>query len=41
MLCYDFDGKEHWRKPLPFPVIEYGSSASPILPGDLVVIVCD
>jgi outer membrane protein assembly factor BamB len=41
LLAYDFDGKEVWRHPLPLPVVEFGTSASPILWNDLVVLVCD
>ncbi len=41
LLAYDFDGKERWRRPLPVPVVEFGSSASPVLAGGLVILVCD
>ena len=41
LLAYDFDGKERWRKPLPAPVVEFGAAASPILAGELVLLVCD
>jgi outer membrane protein assembly factor BamB len=41
LLAYDVDGKELWRAPLgPFNNL-YGMGASPILVGDLVVLVCD
>ena len=41
LLAYDFAGKELWRHPLPTPVVEFGSSSSPILLGDLVIQLCD
>jgi outer membrane protein assembly factor BamB len=41
LLAYDYDGKEVWRRPLPMPVIEYGTSSSPILAGGLLVVNCD
>jgi outer membrane protein assembly factor BamB len=41
LLAYDFNGKEQWRKPLNTPVVEFGTSASPILAGDLLIQVCD
>lgn len=41
VLAYDFEGNEQWRAPLgPFNNI-YGMGASPIVAGDLVVLVCD
>ena len=41
LLAYDFAGKELWRHPLPTPVVEFGSSSSPVLVGDLVIQLCD
>ncbi|MBI3413884.1 MAG: PQQ-binding-like beta-propeller repeat protein [Verrucomicrobia bacterium] len=41
LLAYDFAGKEVWRKPLATPVVEFGTSASPILAGEMVILVCD
>jgi len=41
LLAYDLQGKELWRKPLPTPVVEFGTGASPILAGGKLVIVCD
>lgn len=41
LLAYDFVGQELWRHPLPTPVVEFGSSSSPILVGDLVIQLCD
>ena len=41
MISYDLEGKERWRLPLgPFNNL-YGMGASPVLVGDLVVLVCD
>jgi outer membrane protein assembly factor BamB len=41
LLAYGFDGKEVWRHPLPPPVVEFGTSASPILWDNLVMLLCD
>jgi len=41
LLAYDFAGKEVWRHPLPPPVVEFGTSASPILWDNLVILLCD
>ena len=41
LISYDRQGRERWRVPLgPFNNV-YGMGASPILVGDLVVLVCD
>jgi hypothetical protein len=41
LISYDMDGKERWRVPLgPFNNL-YGMGASPVLVGDVVVLVCD
>ncbi|MEZ5352550.1 MAG: PQQ-binding-like beta-propeller repeat protein [Bryobacteraceae bacterium] len=41
LLAYDFEGKEQWRVPLgPFNNVN-GHGSSPILAGDLVVMLCD
>ena len=41
LISYDKEGKERWRVPLgPFNNI-YGMGASPVLVGDLVILVCD
>lgn len=41
LVSYDRDGRERWRTPLgPFRNY-YGMAASPILVGDLVVLLCD
>jgi outer membrane protein assembly factor BamB len=41
LISYDFSGSEVWRKPLPIPMIEFGSGSSPLVAGDLVVLLCD
>lgn len=41
VLAYDFNGKEIWKKPLPEPIVEFGTGASPILAGGNVIIVSD
>src|SRR5260370_11288970 len=38
LLCYDLEGKELWRRPLPRPPTGFGSASSPILAGDLVLL---
>jgi outer membrane protein assembly factor BamB len=41
LVSYDHDGEERWRLPLgPFNNL-YGMGASPVLVGDLVILVCD
>jgi outer membrane protein assembly factor BamB len=41
VLAYDLDGKEAWRKPLPVPVVEFGTSTSPIVVEGKVILVVD
>lgn len=41
LLSYDRDGRERWRLPLGPFTNSYGMGASPIVAGDLVVLVCD
>jgi outer membrane protein assembly factor BamB len=41
LLAYDLNGKELWQKPLAPPVVEFGTGASPILAGDLLIQICD
>lgn len=38
LLAYDIEGREQWRLPLPPPVVEFGTGASPILAGDLLIL---
>jgi outer membrane protein assembly factor BamB len=41
LLCYDHDGVEKWRKPLPCPKSMYGVATSPIAYGDRVFLALD
>lgn len=41
LLAYDWDGKLLWQKPLPAPVVEFGTSASPILAGGRLIYIAD
>ncbi len=41
LLAYDWNGKEQWKKPLPAPVVEFGTSSSPILAEGKVILVVD
>jgi len=38
LICYDMDGKELWRKTLPRLKNIFGTAASPIVHGDLVIL---
>jgi outer membrane protein assembly factor BamB len=38
LLAYDFEGRELWRRPLPPPVVDFGTGTSPILVGDLLIL---
>jgi outer membrane protein assembly factor BamB len=41
LVAYDFEGREQWRLPLPAPVVEFGTSTSPVLGGGRLFLVCD
>ena len=41
VLAYGWNGGEQWKVPLPAPVVEFGTSASPILADGKVIIVSD
>ena len=41
LLCYDHDGRELWRKPIPTPRTLYGTSTSPIAHRDKLILVLD
>ena len=41
VLAYDWDGRLLWQKPLPPPVVEFGTSSSPIVIGGKVILVVD
>jgi outer membrane protein assembly factor BamB len=38
LLCYDFDGNEQWKKPLPFAESFQGTGTSPIVAGELLLL---
>lgn len=38
LLCYDLNGAEQWYKRLPAPVVEFGTSSSPLLAGHLLIL---
>lgn len=38
LLCYDLDGKELWRRPLPTPRTRFGTATSPIVAGNRILI---
>lgn len=41
VLAYDWSGKALWKKPLPAPIVEFGTSSSPIITDGKVIIVAD
>ncbi|MFM8338995.1 MAG: PQQ-binding-like beta-propeller repeat protein, partial [Fluviibacter sp.] len=41
VLAYDWNGKELWKKPLPAPIVEFGTSSSPIIADGKVILVVD
>lgn len=41
LLAYDWSGKELWRKPLPPPVVEFGTGASPVIADGKVILLAD
>ena len=41
ILCYDMAGKELWKLPLPVPNVQFGTAASPILAGELLIVSAD
>ena len=41
LIAYDLEGQEQWRHPLSAPVVEFGTSASPIVAGDKLILACD
>jgi outer membrane protein assembly factor BamB len=41
LLCYDHEGKELWKKPIPSCKSLYGTSTSPIGYGDLLILALD
>ena len=41
VIAYDLNGKEVWRQPITTPMVEFGTSASPILIDSKLIVVCD
>lgn len=41
LLCYDHDGEQLWRKPIPIPKSLCGTATSPIAHGDNLILVLD
>jgi outer membrane protein assembly factor BamB len=41
LLCYDHEGHEQWKKPIPTPRSMYGVATSPILHGQRLILVLD
>ena len=41
LLCYDHEGLEKWKKPIPTPKSMYGVATSPILHGQRLILVLD
>ena len=41
LMAHDLEGNERWKKPLPAPVVEFGTGTSPILEGRFVILICD
>jgi len=41
VIAYDLNGKEVWRQPMATPVVEFGTSASPILIDNRLIVLCD
>jgi outer membrane protein assembly factor BamB len=41
VVAYDAEGREPWRFPIPTPMTEFGAGTSPILAGNLLILVCD
>lgn len=41
VLAYDWNGKTLWQQPLPAPVVEFGTSSSPIIADGKVILVVD
>jgi outer membrane protein assembly factor BamB len=38
LLCYDLDGREQWKVPLPVPTTRFGTGTSPVVAGDVVLL---
>jgi outer membrane protein assembly factor BamB len=40
LLCYDLDGKEVWKRALAPPANQFGSGTSPVVAGEVLLLVC-
>jgi len=40
LICYDLNGTEQWKIPLPVPASRHGMGSSPIVCGDFVILNC-
>jgi outer membrane protein assembly factor BamB len=38
LVCYDFSGREIWRKPQPTPITQHGTGTSPVLAGGTLLV---
>jgi outer membrane protein assembly factor BamB len=38
LVCYDFEGNEQWKLPLPLPRTTFGTGSSPVVAGELVLL---
>jgi outer membrane protein assembly factor BamB len=41
LVCYDLDGTEIWQRPMPLPKNMYGTAASPVVAGDVLIFIDD
>ena len=41
LIAYDLSGTELWRKPMPTPLVEFGTGTSPILADGKLILICD
>lgn len=41
LICYDFEGERVWERPLPMPDNMFGTAASPVVAGDLLLFCSD
>ncbi len=41
LICYNFDGEQIWKRSLPTPMTEFGGGTSPVLAGELLVLIRD
>ncbi|HEY3898714.1 MAG TPA: PQQ-binding-like beta-propeller repeat protein [Chthoniobacter sp.] len=41
LIAYDLSGAEIWHKPMPTPLVEFGTGTSPILADGKIILICD